>query len=513
MGESIVVAQRRGEVVRQLSPGQTVDDGWEAVEQINGTVIIPDGVTIIAEHAFWLRDMTTVIFPCSIKHIGPCAFIGCIYLKKMELPATYVTIGECAFEDADLEGDIPAFPLGEPDDPFRSRIIGECAFAKYWEKKHCCPRCGYPLNEQGVCSRNDSCERIRMPLSGGVLLCNSALETSFTKVCTPNGDVRLSGCPDLDFKAAFSDNGFEMEELVYRTNALTTHLNSNLTSHNIAQSSWGQAVAATVHVRNHQAAVILPSVIDTPRTREHIIFVFGLIPENGIANVEFESVCRSEKTGKSVRQERVFIAKTALGGAIYVCDHCRCIREPHFCYRMASGNKMYLHIGNNGTCDNPGEFEMKNRWDLQNTLSNPDVWQEIIRQWNRHNSIQVSPNQHIPLYVDTPVHSEKRDWFTDPVILKDARVCIILDDEDSRPHFHYMHGDGREAKILFTEPTYLEPSAYLNSSEKEDLVQFLQQRRIPKYCFSNNIYEELIAFWEADSNHERVAEGVVMSDY
>ncbi len=457
--------------------------------------------------------MSTVILPDSIRHIGPQAFQGCIYLKTLHLPGTYQTIGEFAFEDADLEGDIPAFPVGAQNDPYRSRILGENAFSVYWKKNHCCPKCGYPLDDKNICTRVNDCEKIRMDLCEGVFLCNAVQETAFKKPCTPDGDTRLSDYQDLEFESAFSDNAYEMEELIHRSKAVQTHLISTDSSHGRIPASWHEAVSAIVKVKNHIATVTFPFVIDTPKTREHLIFLYGLIPENGIAKVIFNTTSDTSRKGKSVLQERIPIAKTELNGQIYICNHCRCVREPHFCYRTLSGNKIYLHIEDNEACDSPEDFEITDRYDLQNTLSKPGIWKETIRQWNQHNSIQVSENRHIPFYVDTPVHGEKRHWFTDPVILKDAKVCVVIDDEDPRPHFHYMHGNGSEARILFEEPTYLEPSAHLNPSEAKDLMLYLQQRMIPKYDFGNNYYGELIAFWEADSSHERVDKETVMPDY
>ena len=80
MGERIIVAQRRGEVVRRLSPGQIVDDGWDAIEQIDGTVTIPEGVSIVGMEAF--ADCTSLMeldLPASIdiNDIGAYVFREC----------------------------------------------------------------------------------------------------------------------------------------------------------------------------------------------------------------------------------------------------------------------------------------------------------------------------------------------------------------------------------------------------------------------------------------------------
>ena len=131
----INVAQRLGEIVKKLNQNEQVDDGWEPIVQVDGIVIIPEGVTIIAEYAFMLCTMCRVVFPRTLKHIGPGAFRGCKNLRNIDLPATYETIGSSAFEDCDLDGDLPVFNAGDMTDPYRDHILGESAFAKYWKKK------------------------------------------------------------------------------------------------------------------------------------------------------------------------------------------------------------------------------------------------------------------------------------------------------------------------------------------------------------------------------------------
>lgn len=61
-------------------------------------VIIPDGVTEIADWVFWRRqNIERVVFPSSLKRIGSRAFFECRSLKSAELPDSVESIGESAF--------------------------------------------------------------------------------------------------------------------------------------------------------------------------------------------------------------------------------------------------------------------------------------------------------------------------------------------------------------------------------------------------------------------------------
>jgi len=288
--DCITVAQRLGEVVQKLNKTGQVDDNWEPIVQVDGVVNIPEGVTIIAEGAFRLRTMRKVVFPKTIKHIGSWAFIGCRNLKYIDLPATYETIGEYAFEDSDLEGNLPVFLSGNLADPYRDHILGDSAFARYWEKNHCCPKCGMELENEGYCRNDTICSKPRMGLSEGIFLINGVMEVSIRKDCTPDGDIRISAFPDMNIDDRLSDKNWEMDELLSDTrSSLTVKCHGSERSHSLMASSWNCAIAAKVRIKNKQASVEIPFLIDTPQNRKKIKFLFGLVPENGIAKVTLNS--------------------------------------------------------------------------------------------------------------------------------------------------------------------------------------------------------------------------------
>ena len=63
------------------------------------SVIIPDGVTMIADNAFlWCKALTSVKIPDSVTSIGNGAFWGCTSLKKIVIPKSVTSIDEYAFK-------------------------------------------------------------------------------------------------------------------------------------------------------------------------------------------------------------------------------------------------------------------------------------------------------------------------------------------------------------------------------------------------------------------------------
>lgn len=65
---------------------------------VNGTCIIPDGVTGIGDYAFaWSERLEKVAIPESVTHIGHSAFYSCENLKDIDLPNNVTEIGDYAF--------------------------------------------------------------------------------------------------------------------------------------------------------------------------------------------------------------------------------------------------------------------------------------------------------------------------------------------------------------------------------------------------------------------------------
>jgi len=76
-----------------------IEDGvLEAYHGAGGAIRIPDGVTAIADEAFWLcTAMTSVTIPDSVREIGSGAFEGCTGLTALTIPKSVTDIAEEAF--------------------------------------------------------------------------------------------------------------------------------------------------------------------------------------------------------------------------------------------------------------------------------------------------------------------------------------------------------------------------------------------------------------------------------
>ena len=65
----------------------------ECSREAYGDVMMPNGITQIAENAFnGCTKITSLIIPNSVQRIGLNAFEGCTSLKKLVIPKASVTI-------------------------------------------------------------------------------------------------------------------------------------------------------------------------------------------------------------------------------------------------------------------------------------------------------------------------------------------------------------------------------------------------------------------------------------
>jgi len=69
----------------------------------NLSVILPEGLLRIEDHAFSSRYLSSVTLPSTLQHIGASAFYNCQNLKQVTLPANLTELGEMAFCGAGLE--------------------------------------------------------------------------------------------------------------------------------------------------------------------------------------------------------------------------------------------------------------------------------------------------------------------------------------------------------------------------------------------------------------------------
>lgn len=66
-------------------------------------VVIPEGVLVIAEHAFYKSECESVKFPDSLLFIDEYSFHGCKNLKSIDVPSSVVWVGFRAFAGTNME--------------------------------------------------------------------------------------------------------------------------------------------------------------------------------------------------------------------------------------------------------------------------------------------------------------------------------------------------------------------------------------------------------------------------
>ena len=112
--------------IRDTQTANISDLEITGVDKGTTTVVIPDGVTRVADQAFKLNEeITKVVFPDSLTSIGSEAFYMCSYISHFEFPKNLKRIEDGAFDYCRF--------LVNPIFPDSLEYIGEYAFIS-WKK-------------------------------------------------------------------------------------------------------------------------------------------------------------------------------------------------------------------------------------------------------------------------------------------------------------------------------------------------------------------------------------------
>lgn len=187
--------------------------------------------------------------------------------------------------------------------------------------------------------------------------------------------------------------------------------------------------------------------------------------------------------------QKIIIGETALGNLVIIQPH-SIIETPHFIYRISDDESINLKLMLAEVIQPGCNMKLRERYDLQNFLT-LSVWQQMICTWNEHNHVQVPVMQHIPYYVN--LRELRTVHYPGSQPPNDCQVYIVQNDEDPRPHFHYLLPDETELAISLYGAFYLLPSRrILNRKERLELYQYLSA---PTSTDGNVPYDQLIELW------------------
>ena len=215
--------------------------------------------------------------------------------------------------------------------------------------------------------------------------------------------------------------------------------------------------------------------------------------------------------------ESILIGKTRKKGKITVCDQCQLYLTPHFNYSWGKYQEKALFFDEARLVDDLGNLTLNRRQDLQSFLTAQN-WQKKIDTWNAHNQEQISPDTHVPFYINLLQYRDIACAATQPEREQlGGLVYIVVDDEEARPHFHFRKNDSEgEWAISLTEPKYLKPMPRkLQQGEIDALIAHLQTR---SRITSRTRYQSLISLWndqncELSTRYQKLNEDRVMPNY
>ena len=195
--------------------------------------------------------------------------------------------------------------------------------------------------------------------------------------------------------------------------------------------------------------------------------------------------------------KRIVVGRTRHGAEISICKHCEAYGVPHFNFVYGEGRDEALYFDKPMLLDSVNNLDLTTRMDLQAFLT-PESWKSLIETWNENNDQQLSPDTHIPYYInllqyqDTAIVTtrEEREHLG-------ATLYVGVKDQDQRPHFHYERPDGSAVCVSLTASKYLPPvEKPLSEQELERLVICLETPD----NYGITLYRRLLEMWSCQGN-------------
>lgn len=100
---------------------EIVDGVLVAADREAAELVVPDGVTRIADEAFYAAKAKRILLPDGVREVGGKAF-GCAAVEELTLPRSVETVGNRAFDCAEIR----VLRIENPDVFFYPEIIDHC---------------------------------------------------------------------------------------------------------------------------------------------------------------------------------------------------------------------------------------------------------------------------------------------------------------------------------------------------------------------------------------------------
>ena len=205
------------------------------------------------------------------------------------------------------------------------------------------------------------------------------------------------------------------------------------------------------------------------------------------------------------------IGQTKRKGKVYVTQS-QWTDIPHFTFVTADEKRIDLQIERAVTLEPLENIDLKDREDLQDFLT-IHVWREIIQKWNQFHGRQVSPELHVPDYINL---YSPRDTACLPIkspdpILQGVKLIIGMDDLYALPHFHYVRPDLSEC-VISLKDTKIMSRERLSDQEKSALYEYLHAPCRNQWSDTTN-HQYLLHLWNLSNPSNAMDENTKMPNY